>query len=495
MRALRSRQIANTFDVMPGPTSYGSNRAGKFLKDAISSTDSVDIITFGDSNAGSNGLYGFTGGWMTALSGYGITQYATPMFATGDSAGANARYHGMFGPYTGATWRGNNEVLGIGTLYALSQATGADATEMKTLAGSYSTWKPNAFTYDANFVLASTTTFTSGANGARIVLSAVHPFTAGKGNGGVSLQYRAVYGTFTTTGGQFKLAVFKNVNDVVASQASYTPTSGGPGYDIAKLSFSSSTTSGVVDQLQCAWDGFYNSAPYYAKGPVAIFWHDVIRLGTKGWGVTNLNYFGGYTTTQIATSVSEPNKLLEMALKEARLRQIEAGGSGRVIWFHNSGINGSETSSTWTSGVESIRDKVHQTWTGLGYPSSDLAFIATVTHQTDGGTGSNGWETRRPNVSAAANSWASNSENIAKNLCVVDLASIFTASQLKEKGLYQQLNNDQYQSHLKEPNYTSSQTMNNAQAATMVYVQGESSNNGYSQMCSGIIRALTSFAP
>ena len=477
------------------PAIYGNGRAATFIRDAVAGTDSVDIITFGDSNAGSNGLYGYTGGWMAAMSSFGVQQYATPIFSPADTTGNNSRAHGMFAPFVRSTWIGNNQTLNIGTLYTLSQQAGvdSDAAAMYALTGNYSTWKPNAFAYDANFVKASTTTFTSGANGPNITVSAASPFAAGFGSGGTSLQYRAVYGTFATTGGQFKLGVYKGVNTVVA-QGSYVPTSGGVGYNVATLPFTSPTSSGVVDEFKCAWDGFAVGASSYAAGPVAILWHDLIRLSTKGYAVTNLNYFGGYTTANLATSVNEQHRLLDMALYEARNRQIAAGGSGRVLWFHNSGLNGPDTAESWIAGAESIRNEVYDSWIRLGFPAGDLAFIFSVSHQTiTGDTGDSGWGAARPAVSSAANAWASNFTNTLYNVCVVDLAGIFTAQQLKAKGLYQQISNNQYQAHLKEPFYTTTQTTNIAAAQTLPYLQAEASNNGYLQMCSGIIRKMLQY--
>jgi hypothetical protein len=488
-----AQRVGAVENTLAGAGIYGSERAAIFIRDAVNGTDSIDVITFGDSNAGSGALYGYTGGWMAALSNFGVQQYATPMYPLGDTAGSNSRAHGMFGPFSRGTWIGNNLVLNIGTIYTLSAQAGSDtdAAALYALAGNYTNWKPGSFAYDANFIKATTTSFTSGANGANITISAASPLAAGFGAAGVSLQYRVVYGKFATTGGQFKLGVYKNVNTVV-QLGSYVPTSGGVGYDTATLNFTSPNTGGVVDEFKCAWDGFATAAGNYAAGPIAMFWHDVIRIGVKGWGVTNLNYFGGATTTNLATYITQTNKLLEMALKEARERQIAAGGSGRVLWFHNSGINGPDTSSTWITGAETIRNTVVQAWSNLGYPARDLAFIFSVTHPViTGDPGAGAWGADRAAVSTAANAWALNSTNQGNNVCVVDIEAIFTAQQLKTKCLYQQnVSNNGYASHLKEPYYTLTQTTNFASAQTLPYMQAESSNNGYLQVCAGIIRRM-----
>jgi hypothetical protein len=143
-------------------------------------------------------------------------------------------------------------------------------------------------------------------------------------------------------------------------------------------------------------------------------------------------------------------KYLEAYLRELRERQIAAGGSGRVLWWHNSGINGAETSTTWTTNAAAIRDAVYNVWvTTLGYPARDLAFVMSVTHPViTGDPGAGTWGANRPAIAQAAADWAAANVNDGKNVTVVDIASVLTAQQIKDRNLYQNLSNTLYAAHL-----------------------------------------------
>jgi hypothetical protein len=63
-----------------------------------------------------------------------------------------------------------------------------------------------------------------------------------------------------------------------------------------------------------------------------------------------------------------------------RQRQIDAGGSGRVLVFWHSGANDGTGISDWhnnaSAGMQAIRNK----WKQLNYPEHDLCFVAMVSH-------------------------------------------------------------------------------------------------------------------
>jgi hypothetical protein len=362
--------------------------------------------------------------------------------------------------------------------------------------------KPSAFTFGVVFIDPAAT-YTSSGGGPSVRTAKGNQLTAGNGSGSTNCQYRLVYGKFTTSGGTFRLRSMKNVNDPITVDSTNRSTTGTSGYDVAKLSFTSSTTSSVPDEIKCAWDGYNNgNAATYTTGPFAAFWHSIIRLNKKGYCVHNLNYLGGSTTTQHALIISRMEQYLEMYLKELRERQIEAGGSGRVLWFFNSGINGPDTSTSWTNSMTTIVNTIYSTWIALGYPKDDLAFIASVTHPTtNGDPGAGSWATTRDSVSNAANLWALTDNAYEKNVCVFDIQSVFTSAQLKERNLYQILSNNQYQTHLQEgptqggvsaaewkwngPDATVSSNLYNGYILDPV-----TTNNGYVAVITGLLRKL-----
>jgi hypothetical protein len=562
--------------VVPGI--YGSTRAGSFISDSIAGNDSVDIVVFGDSNAGSSAACGYTFGWSSAMSTFNAPTYATPLSFCHSEDGTNSRNSGLFMPWNTYFWGGRSVAGSVGNSYTLTNriavAADADATALNTtfdnlyirentarassattlqldvgasavddayngamiviLSGAvgttYSTnsaqitdydgttktvtvgaWatttpsgtasfailrtllRPAAFSNGVAFVPAGTN-FTSGANGPSVRLNGGSQLAAGPtGGAGVALQYRVVYGRFATTGGKFRLRAMKGTNTLVAGSASDISTSGGTGYATATLNFTSSTTAGAPDEMKCAWDGYNTGATYEVTGPFAAFYHSVIRTSYKGFCVSCLNYFGGASTAFLAGMLQAMPKYLEAYLKELRERQIAAGGSGRVIWWHNSGINGSETGATWTTNAAAIRDAVYNVWvTTLGYPASDLSFVMSVTHPVVAGDpGAGTWAANRPAVSAAANAWATTNFGDGKNVTVVDIESILTAQQIKDRNLYQNLSNALFAAHLRNgprietaPTYSPTTFTGLADAVAP--------DNGYSIIVGGIIRKLLS---
>lgn len=550
------------------------------LSDAIAGTDSVDIVVFGDSNAGSPGTCGYTFGWSSAMAALGAPNYATPLYLCDSEDGVNSRVGGMFMPWNTYIWDGRSQGGAVGTVYSLTNriavASDTDAAALNTtfdnlfvrentaVASSSTTlqldagassvnnaytgmfigilsgavgstypngsafnygkitayngttktatvsgwsggtpsptasfviakafWKPSAFNIGVSFVPAGTN-YTSFAGGTSVRLNGGSQLVSGPtGGAGVSLQYRLVYGKFATTGGKFRLRAMKGVNTLVAGSSLDIPTSGGTGYATETLNFTSSTTAGAPDEMKCAWDGYNAGATYQVTGPFAAFYHSVIRRSYKGFSVSCLNYFGGASTEFLADLVEAAPKYLEAYLKELRARQIEAGGSGRVLWWHNSGINGAETGSTWTTNAARIRDAVYNVWvTTLGYPASDLSFVMSVTHPVVAGDpGAGSWATNRPAVAQAAANWAGANSSDGKNVTVVDIESILTAQQIKDRNLYQNLSNTLYAAHLRSQPITT--TVPTYSPSTFTGLSDAASpDNGYTVITTGIIRKL-----
>ena len=68
---------SESYDPPSNKTIFGSRKASQFLLDAFNRVDSVDIITIGDSNAGSAGNCGYQFGLATACAANGLVNYAT----------------------------------------------------------------------------------------------------------------------------------------------------------------------------------------------------------------------------------------------------------------------------------------------------------------------------------------------------------------------------------------------------------------------------------
>lgn len=148
--------------------------------------------------------------------------------------------------------------------------------------------------------------------------------------------------------------------------------------------------------LSFSWHGYGGGlgGATHAVGPVAVYLESM-HGNTKGWAVTGVQYDPGATTRNLAEVIEtigstgdvQTDSCLRTILKETRERQIQAGGSGNVIVFVNSGVNdvGAGLTSGYVGYINSIIFGYQSTWDSLNYPENDLGFIVTVTHPTVAG--------------------------------------------------------------------------------------------------------------
>jgi hypothetical protein len=426
------------------PSLYGSRRANVFISDLIEGTDSVDVITIGDSNIGYNNC-GLSTGFREALAYRGALQYATCLapFAQNAAGGGNAFSGGTFTNMTLFSWRGNSltssSESGSSTMSALNakvSTSDTDAVALSNAVGTFASFRPNGNIFDAAFVNVGSPNnfYTSPANGNRIVPAATNSFAAGDGSGGVPLQYRVVYGTFASGSGQFKLNVVRNTNTVIARSATAISTNTGTNgiaSTAATLNFNAPEVSNVAVSFACNVDGYGNGTiADYVVGPAAFFWHSLMFQTAKGYSVTNLTYYSGRTTAEIASDMASNTTLIRATLRELRQRQTSAGGSGRVLVLTQSGINDGATGATYTTNLDSIISVFRTEWTALGYPSDDLAFLITSTHPTPNSTGGENWFGNRPIFNTNAKAWATASINDGRNITYCDFEAFRTATQL-----------------------------------------------------------------
>lgn len=449
---------------------YGSNTAGRFLKDLEAGTDSLDIIVIGDSNAGFPQDNGYTGAWHRVMQfGLRVPVYATCMMpggptnqnalTTGNSSSGREM---MWGLGIGQQWNAHTEAGGSnsGTTFKQMIQTAA-ADPAGEIAGLMSWLGFNSTNYNVNStankmlrplgwmnnpaVVEAGTRFTSSFNNSVTIsnqtVAGWNAFGSemgfgSAGTGGHALQYRIVHGTFPTAGSFKPYSFYLATAGAVLRDSSTTSTGGGYGYATKTFDVSTFTlaSSGNPTRIAFTWDGC-NSATSadQANGPFACLWQSVIRPNFKGYSVSCLNYFGGLTTTQIAEKVEDCDKMLDAYLKEVRERQIAGGGTGRAIVFCNSGINGTETGATWQAGAQRIIDRISARWTSTGGNASNLAFVFTVTHPTtDAGLV---WTANRPAVATTANNYAATNGS-AYNLTVFDIAAVLSSQTMLRYSMY-----------------------------------------------------------
>lgn len=422
------RPIRNTTVNLSGPSLYGSPTAGRFLVDAMNGTDSIDIVCIGDSNTGWSD-YGYLAGLDRVLGySYGIPPYASGLSPGGLASGPSYRATRSLMIGNGFSWGGTTDAGGGGTTQTFinAVASDSDAQALRTALGQDTSidWNWQGFAWRGQF-LAAGVSYTSSVDRNYIALLTSNPINNGFSTaGGVSCQYRCVYGKFATTGGQFKPVVWSSGGSTVASQ--WTSTSGGSAgnwFDVAKLNFT--TSSGTVLEQRGGWDGFSQGAP--ATGPMSCLWHSFIKRNQKGYAVNQFISHGGLTTTQIADRVESTGDLFSAYMQEIRRRQVEAGGSGRAIVFINSGINGPDSSASYTAAMDRIVNRCISKWTAFGGTERNIAFVISPTHPVVSVAG-NSWDTSRAATVAAACAYAQ--QNAGRNITTFDINTVYPTSRL-----------------------------------------------------------------
>jgi hypothetical protein len=431
----------------------GSSVASTFLKDLKAGRDSLDIVVIGDSNAGNNN-YGYTTALYRSIGGLaGVDPYASPLFF---GAGHLFTTPGAVSLETGVacstfvSWyfdgapSGSAIQINAGTFRKLVTAALAGDTNASTLIGAnglninttnYSvsgndniSMLPRAFSYSwaGSFVEAGKN-YTSDTGSNFLRLTPTNPLNFGSGSGGTNLQYRVVFGKFATSGGQFRLQAYNENDNTYIAANSYRSTqqSASELWDTEKLNFIS--PSGTLKYIRCVWDG-HNRNGYHTTGPFACLWQSIIRRSFKGYAVNNFIYHGGATTLMLADRIVGCDKLLDSYLEELRKRQQEAGGSGRILVWVNSGINGGgDSGATWTTQMNRIVTRIAERWVATGGLLNNLAFVCSVSHPTQASGPSNaqnpGWASLRAETASTASSWGLANAGNGYNVTVVDIAN------------------------------------------------------------------------
>ena len=408
-------------DVDLGPGVTGSSRAAAFIIDAMRGVDSLDVVTIGDSNTGHPANYGYTVGLQRALGGaQALRLYATPLCAGGLELGPNARVEGMLGTGVEYRWCGDSEAGSIGSVRTLMAATTSDADALALQSNlGFSTAIPPKFIgipWAGAFVPRGVT-FTSPANNNYISLLTSNPLNAA----GAALQYRVVFGRFADSGGQFRPAMWSSSGSSVAP--SYTSTGGGVAGDwtgTASLDFTVPTPAVAV---RAGWDGFSQGVP--TAGPFACLWHSIVKRDARGYAINPLIYDGGKTTQQIADRLEGMGGVLDAYLDELHDRQVACGGTGRVLCFMNTGINGPDTGASWTANMDRMVSRIRSRWQALGHDASTLAFVLSVTHPT---TTIAAWNSTRDAVALGASDFGR--QQADRGVTVVDINALYPTSRL-----------------------------------------------------------------
>ena len=504
MRPRPLRRLNEQVPVPKSPNVFGSLAASSFIADLISGRDNLDIVTIGDSNSG-NSDYGYTMGIDRVLAQFfGIEMYATPLFSCGNkyvgsSAGntailtdnlagnGNALRTADTDNTAGSTGTGNSRQMGVfsdsGDIDALKNHLVSSSTyptywsTLNTNNGA-SVIQPGRWMALPSCIATGLTYGGTGTTNAVRLFNARSPLLIGT----VDFQYRLVHGTWasgTAGNGKFKLRASTGGTTTYAIDSTFRETiTGTLGYATAILPVTGINNYQSGNDFYCTWDGGASPSSNLVTGPFAALWMSTVRMNRRGYSVTNYTTSSGQTTAQIADRIEGSDKLLDAFLRELRERQIAAGGSGRVLVFINSGVNGSETGSTWTTAADRLIARITQRWAVAGGSLSQLAFVFTITHpvtSTYSGSGS-AWFSARSAVATAAQGWAAT--NSASNCTYVEIGTMFSATKL--------LNGMQPDNTLRSTILYANNTTDQIHLSTSFTTW----NNGYDVVSAGVVSSL-----
>jgi hypothetical protein len=337
------------------------------------------------------------------------------------------------------------------TTFQLSNTRGG--VPVVTTAGTTSglTLKTGADYDDWLFIPASATSLYQN-NGISVDMN--HPLAAN----GVEQKLRVRYGKVNAANGRF----IPNVNSAGSVNSLTRLVNGGTGTtnavsmqlgagETAPTSFVSETTFTANGKGHSASAiGYNTNGTEFSQGPGVLLCQSLYRV-QKGFAVHTHAYQSGETSTDISNVLTQaPNSSLRVWLQEIRERQIAAGGTGRVMLFMHSGINGADTTSTWTAAHTSTWSKYKAVWQELGYSLNDLAIVSMVGVQRNSAdTSGNGADLVA--VRAAANQMVVSNPD----MCVVDIKKAIPFAAM----LYGTGAASYYQNYLNNPNVASDITV------------------------------------
>jgi hypothetical protein len=384
--------MANTFDPrtyksgsyttrrlnQTGSGIYGSTRAADFLDDVIDGKDSLDVIVIGDSNTGfsTSGTAGWVYGLEYALRTAGANAYGTGVFPTAYSVATNT-VEGRVSDLNVDAYQNRSAGQSGGSAFVtLGSASGITAiTDMMNWGqGKFRPYGPDASTANGGVDWAYTASGTNQQNSLFIELKSNSSL-------GVTSQfkYRIVYVTFNSGSGSFKLIAHQGTTGSIIAGNRISTNTGSVGYGVATLNVPADPARAGTYVRFCRAGGNYTSLDHGIYGPCGFLLESVYK-NIKGFAVTSLGYYGGGWSGPIKDGLINCGDTLTTYLREMRQRQIDAGGSGRVLVFWHSGANDGTGISDWhnnaSAGMQAIRNK----WKQLNYPEHDLCFVAMVSH-------------------------------------------------------------------------------------------------------------------
>jgi uncharacterized phiE125 gp8 family phage protein len=417
------------------PILYGSSRARRFVRDCIDGADGVDLLWVGDSNTGYNG-YGWCDGFAGGLTRAGARMYATSAYTAGNEYGT-AGYRSQQWTYMG--W---GSPTGY---YPLSTSTSATTTLKMTMGKGGGSLTIDTSAFEGGALEASNNIqnewaiwmFARGYDG-----QFTEPCPIGLDNqlvwrGQVNIASGGHLHAHWLTLANVQLHPKQTFNTVSALTTAwdtieYTLPAG------SRLSGMTAAATGVKVALAGSGVGASNQL----TGPIRFGLHSVYTA-RKGYSSSIFEWRGSATLSNIFTDVTNAASAassLDNMLRYLRERQIAAGGSGRVVFCLQGGVNSGDWSPSNAAlvvgRVNSTLEAVRKVWTNAGYGSDDLAFMVMCSHPTNASDAA---------LSALRSAMRDEYAN-SSDVLFVDLNEVADYTRITEEGWYDSLGNE----HLEE---------------------------------------------
>ena len=378
----------------------GSRNVAKMFRDAVAGTHSLDLLWVGDSNTSFLGgsSASSTQGWCDAFQ-YSLYKFGAPIYASPlypfhqNGSGPDERQGWRVKVDNLGTGGGGGGVGGFGTI----SDTVVDKQLLSgNLAGpSFITTRFSlSLQFGPSYFPTNTYTTTNGLADYAGIDYAYYSDTGNKYHDSIagiyidannpmgitnSFYWRLVHGVFASGGGSMKLDWWHDPSKVNTTTISFAAAADGIAVSTASLPANGSRTA----QIYALWGGDSRANGVSAKA--ALILQSVVRQSAIGTSSSPLCWWGGGTVAEIsAGSTSVGTLTLQTWLNELRSRQIAAGGTGRVVVCFHGGANvGSQTPASWVADFNTFAANIRAAWSALGFTSSDLGFIAMVSHVKD----------------------------------------------------------------------------------------------------------------
>jgi len=363
------------------PILYGSSRIRRFVRDVIDGADGLDLVWVGDSNTGYNG-YGWANGFADGLTRAGARMYATNAYTAANdqgssgfrsiqflSMGASAPNYVALQSSASASpllkahmGRGNGGLSINGTSYDGGAVEAGNAIQNEWGLWMYARGDNGTFTEPCPIGLDGALTWRGQVN-------------IGTG-GSMSVVWMTIANSYIGP-----TTVFNTVSPANSAFQTLESTMA------AGSRLSTLTAAGTGVKVALAGSGI--GASTQINGPVRIGLHSVYAA-RKGYASNIFEWRGGATLSDLFTDVTQAAagaSSLANYLQYIRDRQVAAGGSGRVAFCVQGGVNSSDWSpnnaAVGISRVNAMLDAVRATWAKLGYDPDALALVVMCSHVFD----------------------------------------------------------------------------------------------------------------